>query len=271
VLDELIENIEEYTLIAKKGLESIGKIDGQYAMTKITTDDAKKILDFFEKIKKFVKNKCIVLGLSKEYPEEEKELLKILGNIGFFSAKLAEEKKAVFLSDDGLLRALLRKEKAHVSFSSLVLLANAKDKRHINRSEYCELILTLLKMRYHYLSIDSDFLNYCLEKNGYTPESDFDLALSQLAKKDTTDHSIAFVASDLLAKLWINSSVLPTQRKLILQKIMGEIAAEHDVDQIARLIGAGVRIRPELKPLQVVEILTELLAWVKITDSTKLK
>ncbi|MBI3888209.1 tetratricopeptide repeat protein [Candidatus Nomurabacteria bacterium] len=271
VLDELIGNIDEYTLIAKKGLESIGKIDGQYARTKIEPEDAKKNLAFFEKIKAFVKDKCIVTGLGKEYPQEEKELLKIAGNIGFFSSKLAEEKNIAFMSDDGLLRGMLRKEKGSNSFSSLVLLNGAKEKQFINKTQYNESIVTLLKMRYQYISIDSDFLEDCLKKNAYSLEGDFEVALDQLAKKETMDNSIAIVISDVLAKLWINTDLLPTQRKLILQKIMNAISVDHDIDQVARMIGAGVKVKANLTPYQIMEILRELLFWVKISDSTKLK
>lgn len=247
IMDELTEVIDEYRVSVNKGINMLGKVNGQHRMTEITPEQVKKTLDLLEKIRGFISSdpNVEILGFLKEKTDEE-NIINALDETTRDSVLLAQELQLSLYCDDRILRAIIGREYGIKSFSSQALFAVACRDHFITLDKRHAFLKGMIDLNYQYISIDAAFIFAQLKSVCYRTD-DIKNVVSVLAQKETSTQSLVVVLADLFLIILLDQSA-PSKTKLMAFKdILRQLGNNHDLVNIKEGVFSNLkqRVRPE--------------------------
>jgi hypothetical protein len=87
-------------------------------------------------------------------------------------------------------------------------------------------MLQLLRWNYHYIPVNAELLMYSAKKDGYRSGGDFELALEELGRGETTIISLAQVTTAFLARVWV-SPIPAIMKQFVLRRVLRVITKHH--------------------------------------------
>jgi tetratricopeptide (TPR) repeat protein len=266
VFEELLSMILEERRYVRQGRTTIGKVEGQYTYQEVPPADIQREIEFLEGIKGFIKEKCQIVGLRKELSKQERKLSQVFGSPAAYSVALASQEGVPLLSDDGLLVRYIRANHKVEGFPTHIMFAVAVERKSLSKYRYFELLLSLLRWHYHYIPVNANFLAYCAKKNGYRSGGDFDLALAELGRKETSTDSMVRVASDFLRVIW-QSSLPSILKSCVLRRVLSAVTKHHSSADILNPLAVLLSLRLAQLNDDYSEVIRQINRWEEICSS----
>jgi tetratricopeptide (TPR) repeat protein len=262
VFEELLSTIIEEKRYVRQGRTTIGKVEGRYMYQEVPPEDIKREIEFLDGIKDFIKDKCQIVGLRKELTKKERKLSQVFGKPAAYSVALASQERMPILSDDGLLVRFIRAEHKVEGFPSHILFGLAVERNTLSKYTYYELLLTLMRWHYHYIPVNANFLMYCAQKSGYRSGGDFDMALAELGRKETSTASMVRVASDFLTMVWLGT--LPSILKsFVLRRVLSALTKNQPSTETLNTLALYLSLRMNTLNDYYLEIIWQINHWEK--------
>jgi tetratricopeptide (TPR) repeat protein len=262
-LDELIDTINDETLYVETGRSGAIMIAGQLVRFDVPAEKIKQNVNFLEKVKNFVKNKCEPAGLQDALEEADRLLVEVLNHSAAYAAIFAGQKGVPLLSDDGLLRLPLSHGHQAQNFSTWALLTYAAAQGHLTEEELHDAFLSLLRIEYRYIPVDYKLLLHSARKDGYLSGDNFPLAVAELVHPQITIPWIAMTAGNFLRELWLMS--LPASAKsLILHELLAVITKKHAPQPTLQTLITHLHTITQLIPHYFMDIYRQTKQWAKV-------
>jgi tetratricopeptide (TPR) repeat protein len=266
VFEELLSMIIEEKRYVRQGRTTIGKMEGRYTYQEVPPEDIQREIEFLEGIKEFIKDRCQITGLRKELTKQERKLSKVFGKPAAYSVALASQEGIPILSDDGLLVRFIRATNKVEGFPSHILFGLGVKKKILSKYRYFELLLSLMRWNYHYIPVNANFLMYCAKKSGYRSGGDFDLALAELGRRETTIDSMVKVVADFLTIIWLGP--LPSILKSsILRRVLSAITKNHTSTETLNTMTLHLSLRMNSSNSYYLEIIRQINHWEEISST----
>lgn len=264
VHQDAFEDIQAALREERRGLESgrlsIGKVGGQYFKEEIPPEAVQRSVDFLEEVKAFVKDECEVIGFDRELSDEDWELIESVGQPAGSSAMLAAQRRVPLLSDDGLLRHLFNNKRDVTGFSSFTLFTHVANKNLMSRTRFYDLTLLLLRMNYRFVTVNADCLMHGARLSGYRGGGDFERALNTLVCKESDTASLAMVAAEFLARLWLIP--LPSLLKtFVLRRVLRAATRHHPAKNVISTLRDHARGVMQRAPNHYQSLFGEVKRW----------
>ncbi len=248
IMDELTGTADEQKMSVRKGLEVLGKVDGKYQMTKVSSEQVQKALELIERIRTFISTdpNVEICGLSKEKQKGERNIVNALDASTGDSVLLAQELEVPFYCDDRILRAMVNRDLKVKSFSSQTLFIIAHKSSIITLDKRYELQEGMIEFNYGFISVDATFIFTQLKNNGYRIES-IQKIVSSIAGKETAIQSLGVVLADLFFLLMGDKSITGLAKLAIFKNILEQISLNHNLASIEEVVFVNLqhRFKPE--------------------------
>lgn len=172
-------------------------------------------------------------------------------------------KKTVVVVDDLISREVMRTSFVELGVSTTrSLLEKMLADRLINKTEYYESILSLVRMNFNYIEINSDFLYFVLQKSKFSLSDDLEKIFKYLSGDMSQLDGAANLLIDVFYKLWIES--LGGHRADVLASAMLDNFVEsRNLSQSIWSLKNKINRRFYLLPLQRSDVLSFVDSWMK--------
>lgn len=223
----------------------------------------KRNIEFLEGIMNWIGNNCDIipckaaLGIKRD---RKQELDKLIGRLFVDTVLIASSPGYILFSDDERLRSFAKGEFNVEGVWTQALLIHCVNGKSLEKSEYCRMVMGLVKLHYYYVSIDTDVLVEAARQSNWFPSEEFRLVLNVLGGRFSDENSGLGVGASFLYELW-KQPILPQYRDQIVFNLLDAITDRRTIRFTLDKFIAIIKQRFNLLPLAVREIIRLSEIW----------
>jgi len=250
--------------LGRGGYFTLSYQDGKPVRYEISENEVRRKMQFLERIKESIIRNMQVVGFKESLSEEFEKKSEVLSLPYSSTIQVSLENDLPMYCDDLLFRQLIKNEYKIQSFSTFGVLRKALISRVITKEQYCEIVIKLAGIGYHYISISAELLMYCFKTTHLNVErlEDFHVLLDSLNSPETTTDSLLFVLSEFMRLVYLEYEDTQTRRE-VLNKVLDIIASRGDLRGLLKFFRDILVSRLNLAKWLITVIDKDIKNWLK--------